>query len=157
MRALVIRQVLGNKTPFSVRCECQWVFLGVELPFSRIHGQGYRKAQVGVERPGIPSVWANFQGDSRAYFADYSGEERVVTTSSVYISVTMFLVHKKGKHFINTSVRGEMGASWASIVLKSDSWAVCVHGAWATEIHAFEGILGGERAPAVQIRGCPRP
>ena len=110
-----------------------------------------------MERPGIPSVWANFQGDSRASFADYSGEERVVTTSSVYIPVTTFLVHKKGKHVIHTSIRGEMGASWAGIALKSDSWAVCVDSAWATEIHAFEGILGSKRAPAIQIRGCPRP
>ena len=110
-----------------------------------------------MERLGIPSVWTNFQENSWASFADYSGEERVVTTSSVFIPITRFLIHKNGKHVIHTSARGEMGASWAGIALKSDSWAVCVDGAWATEIDTFEGILGGEQAPAVQIRGCPRP
>ena len=49
-----------------------------------------------VGRPGIPSVWANFQGDSRASFADYAGEERVVTTSSAYSSITTFLVYISG-------------------------------------------------------------
>ena len=63
----------------------------------------------------------------------------------------------KGARVIHTSVWDEKGASWAGIALKIDSWAVCGDGAWATKIHVCEGILGGERAPADQIRGCPRP
>ena len=46
-----------------------------------------------VGRPGIPSVWANFQGDSRASFADYTGEGKVVTISPAYSSVTTSLVY----------------------------------------------------------------
>ena len=55
----------------------------------------------------------------------------------------------QGKSAIHTSVRGVVGASWAGITLKSDSWAVCANGAWLTKIHAFEVILGSEKSPAV--------
>ena len=54
----------------------------------------------------IPFVWANFQGDSRASFADYTGEERVVTTSAAYSSVTMFLVYTSGVFVSHTSAAG---------------------------------------------------
>ena len=45
---------------------------------------------------------------------------------------------------IHTSGWGVVGASWAGITLKSDSWAVCVSGAWASAIHACGMVLGGE-------------
>ena len=50
----------------------------------------------------------------------------------------------QGKRAIHTSVRGVVGASWAGITLKNDSWAVCASGVLLTEIHAFEVILGSE-------------
>ena len=67
-----------------------------------------------------------------------------VTMIPCLYQVTMIPCLYQGKHVIHTSVRGVVGASWAGITLKSDSWAVCTSGAWLTEIHAFEVIPGSE-------------
>ena len=93
-------------------------------------------------------MWENFQGDSRASFADYTGEERVVTILSAYSGVTTFLVYTKGCIVSHTSILWGQGASWAGIALKSTSWAVCGDGAWATWILVCWAILNGERAPS---------
>ena len=108
-------------------------------------------------RPGIPFVWANFQGNSRESFADYTGGKSVVTTASVYSCVTTFLVHTRGCVVNHTSVLRGQSASWADIALKSGSWAVCGDGAWATWILVCGAILNGERAPAVLILVFPIP
>ena len=50
----------------------------------------------------------------------------------------------QGKRAIHTSGRGVVGASWAGIMPTSSSWAVCVSGAWASTIHAYGMVLGGE-------------
>ena len=47
-------------------------------------------------KAGDSFVWANFQGNSRASFADYTGGKRVVTTSSVYSCITTFLFTQGG-------------------------------------------------------------
>ena len=50
----------------------------------------------------------------------------------------------QGKRAIHTSGRGVVGASWAGITPKSDSWAVCASGTWASVTHADERVLGSE-------------
>ena len=61
------------------------------------------------------------------------------------------------KWAIHTSDSGVGSASSAGTLQKSDSWAVCVCGAWASAIHASGMILGSEYPPAVQSPGFPRP
>ena len=98
-------------------------------------------------------MWAHFNGDSRASFADYTGEERVVTIPSVYSGVMTFLVYTRGCVVSHTSVRRGQGASWDGIALKSGSWAVCGE----TWILVCRAILNGKRAPAVLILVSPTP
>ena len=114
----------------------------------------------GVSGPRIPFTQPSFEGmvcrplptigkDGVTTFLVYTRSRRFLVYSRsrqflVYTRSRQFLVYKKGKRAIHTSVRGVVGASWAGITLKSDSWAVCAGGAWATEIHAFEVILGSE-------------
>ena len=50
----------------------------------------------------------------------------------------------QGKRAIHTNGRGVVGASWAGIMPKSGSWAVCASGAWASVIHAYGMALGSE-------------
>ena len=50
----------------------------------------------------------------------------------------------QGKRAIHTSGWGVVGASWVGIMPTSGSWAVCVSGAWASTIHAYGMVLGGE-------------
>ena len=104
---------------------------------------------------------AGFRRDSRASFVDY-GEGWCLSFLCLY-QVTTFLAYTRSsedlllipghqgipclyqvKCVIHTSGLGVVGASWAGITLKSDSWAVCVSGAWASAIHACGMILGGE-------------
>ena len=66
----------------------------------------------GAGRPGIPFVWVNFQWNSRASFADYTGERKVVMTSSVYFFITTFLVNTRGCVVSHTSVLRRQGASF---------------------------------------------
>ena len=65
------------------------------------------------------------------------------------------LVYTRGKRAIHTSGRGVGSASSADTFQRSDSWAACVCGAWASAIHAYGTILGSEFPPAVQSLGCP--
>ena len=56
---------------------------------------------------------------------------------------------------IHTSGRGMGGASSAGILQRSDSWAVCVGGAWASAIHADEMVLDSGFPPLDSSTGCP--
>ena len=47
----------------------------------------------------------------------------------LYSRHDFFHSQERGEDVMHTSVWGEMGTSWASIMLKSDSWAVCGDGA----------------------------
>ena len=67
-----------------------------------------------------------------------------------------FLVYTREKRAIHTSGRGVGSASSAYTLQRSDSWAVCVCGAWASSIHAYLTILGSEFPPTVQSPGCPQ-
>ena len=88
----------------------------------------------------IPGQNESFVYSKSRRFLVYTRSRRFL----VYTRSRRFLVYTKGKRAIHTSVRGVVGASWAGITLKSDSWAVCAGGAWATVIHALEVVLGSE-------------
>ena len=67
-----------------------------------------------------------------------------------------FVVYTREKRAIHTSGHGVGSASSACTLQRSDSWAVCVCGAWASAIHAYGTILGSEFPPTVQSPGCPQ-
>ena len=67
-----------------------------------------------------------------------------------------FLVYTREKRAIHTSGCGVGSASSACTLQRSDSWAVCVCGAWASAIHAYGTILGSEFPPTIQSPGCPQ-
>ena len=78
---------------------------------------------------------------------------RSSTSSCLYQVINIFLLipgHPaisclyQGKRAIHTSGWGVVGASWAGIMPTSGSWAICVSGAWASAIHAYGMVLGGE-------------
>ena len=141
-----MRQVRVNDTPFlcGVSGSCTTLF---RYPWARIP-----QSTSGVEWAEDSFHTANFGRDSRASFADYGG--RMVSRFPLLIpghDDSLFIPGQKTipcsyqvKCAIHTSVRGVVGASWAGITLKSDSWIVCVGGAWAFVIHAFGMIPGSE-------------
>ena len=120
----MMRQVPGIKHLFLFNEGGSGFSWGLGYLFLFFQGTRVPQSTSGLGRPGIPFLWANFQGNSPASFADYTGGKRVVTASSVYSCITTFLVHTRGCVVNHTSVLRGQGASWAGIALKSGSWAV---------------------------------
>ena len=58
---------------------------------------------------------------------------------------------------IHTSGRGVGSASSAGRLQRSDSWALCGTGAWASAIHAAVRVLDSGFPPLVSSPGCPTP
>ena len=81
---------------------------------------------------------------------------QVINNPSFIPGHQRFLVYTREKRAIHTSGRGVGSASSAYTLQRSDSWAVCVCGAWASAIHAYGTILGSEFPPTVQSPGCPQ-
>ena len=59
------------------------------------------------------------------------------------------LIHIRGRSVGSTSSAGKLQ--------RSDSWAVCGIGAWASAIHAAGRVLDSEFSPLVSFLGCPTP
>ena len=76
--------------------------------------------------------------------------------SSVYIRSSVIPCLQQQK-LIHTSGRGVGSASSAGKLQRSDSWAVCGIGAWASTIHAAVRVLDSEFPPLVSSPGCPTP
>ena len=74
--------------------------------------------------------------------------------SSVYIRSSVIPCLQQQK-LIHTSGRGVGSASSAGKLQRSDSWAVCGIGAWASTIHAAVRVLDSEFPPLVSSPGCP--
>ena len=120
-------------------------------------GTGEPQSTSGVGRPGIPFVWANFQGNSRGVLCRlYRGKEGC-HDFFLFTPASRLLVHTRGCVVNHTSVLQGQGASWAGTALKSDSWVVCCDGAWATWILVCWTMPNGERAPTVLILVFPIP
>ena len=81
---------------------------------------------------------------------------QVINIPSFIPGYWRFLVYTREKRAIHTSVRGVGSASSAYTLQRSDSWAVCVCGTWASAIHACGTILGSEFPPIVQAPRCPQ-
>ena len=68
--------------------------------------------------------------------------------------VTVVFSREKSTH---TSGLGVASASWAGILQRSDSVAVCGNGAWASEIRVAARVLASKFPSYVLAPGCPPP
>ena len=129
-------------------------------------GMGYTRAATGFQVINNPCL---YQG--HRHLLGRPGHQRLLAvkwTSTIlrlYYAINYllfipghqrFLVYTREKRAIHTSGRGVGSASSACTLQRSDFWAACVCGAWASMTHAYGTILGSEFPPTVQSPGCPK-
>ena len=129
------------------------------------NGMGYTRAAMGFQVINNPCL---YQG--HRHLLGTSGHQHLaVKWSSTILPLYQFinyplfipghqrfLVYTREKRAIHTSDRGVGSASSACILQRSDFWAACVCGAWASAIHAYGTILGSEFPPTIHSPGCPK-
>ena len=146
-----VRGVVGRPLPTKRESRAVWVIPG--------YPRGSRSSTILVYTRGIDIYWVH---QVINVFLPLSGHRQffVYTRSStilrLYQVINDSLFIPRGKRAIHTSGRGVGSASSACTLQRSNSWAVCVCGAWARAIHAYGTILGSEFPPTVQSPGCPQ-
>ena len=141
------RGVVRRPLPTKRESRALWVIPG--------YPWGFRSSTILVYTRGIDICWVH---QVINVFLPLSGHQQffVYTRSSTIlrlyqlISDSLFIT---GRSELFTPVGS---ASSACTLQRSDFWAVCVCGAWASAIHAYGTILGSEFPPTVQSLGCPQ-
>ena len=114
------------------------------LPYSRILGQGYHRAQVGKSWPGIPFTQISLEGIAGCPSQTMRREGIASSQLLLFISSHDDFLFINGEARYSHQRPGAMGASWAGYSAEERFLGHLCGRRWVAAIHAFEVILGSE-------------